>query len=291
MSLTAKDFEFLQEKAQKILQDLKTVDDHEWRKKKELIAEYVITNRQLLKANKLPIENNQNFCSFIVLNLNNRGITVNRNGAFYDLFSDDEKGNQGIKNRLEVENISSDFTMNEQVQKLNNSKPEIQDEYTQYLEFASISLLQASKIMEDILEKYGDYRKEIQEGLQEPISELMQTEKELRAQLEHIAGNLDLRNKARDFKKIKALLLEKVEYNIAKVAQLIHVSPKHLSANVMRNEQDDLMEKAKWFDVIDVKCSCGKENSIDIADWFNKQVERMTLSLPFKKPTITHNIT
>ena len=119
----------------------------------------------------------------------------------------------------------------------------------------------------------------------------MQTEKELRAQLEHIAGNLDLRNKARDFKKIKALLLEKVEYNIAKVAQLIHVSPKHLSANVMRNEQDDLMEKAKWFDVIDVKCSCGKENSIDIADWFNKQVERMTLSLPFKKPTITHNIT
>ena len=290
MSLTSKDYEFLQEKAQKILQDLKTVDDHEWRKKKELIAEYVITNRQLLKANKLPIENNQNFCSFIVLNLNNRGITVNRNGAFYDLFSDDEKGNQGIKNRLEVENISSDFTMNEQVQKLNNSKPEIQDEYTQYLEFASISLLQASKIMEDILEKYGDYRKEIQEGLQEPISELMQTEKELRAQLEHIAGNLDLRNKARDFKKIKALLLEKVEYNIAKVAQLIHVSPKHLSANVMRNEQDDLMEKAKWFDVIDVKCSCGKENSIDIADWFNKQVERMTLSLPFKKPTITHNI-
>lgn len=225
-----------------------------------------------------------------MLNLNNRGITVNRNGAFYDLFSDDEKGNQGIKNRLEVENISSDFTMNEQVQKLNNSKPEIQDEYTQYLEFASVSLLQASKIMEDILEKYGDYRKEIQEGLQEPISELMQTEKELRAQLEHIAGNLDLRNKARDFKKIKALLLEKVEYNIAKVAQLIHVSPKHLSANVMRNEQDDLMEKAKWFDVIDVKCSCGKENSIDIADWFNKQVERMTLSLPFKKPTITHNI-
>ena len=290
MSLTSKDYEFLQEKAQKILQDLKTVDDHEWRKKKELIAEYVITNRQLLKANKLPIENNQNFCSFIVLNLNNRGITVNRNGAFYDLFSDDEKGNQGIKNRLEVENISSDFTMNEQVQKLNNSKPEIQDEYTQYLEFASVSLLQASKIMEDILEKYGDYRKEIQEGLQEPISELMQTEKELRAQLEHIAGNLDLRNKARDFKKIKALLLEKVEYNIAKVAQLIHVSPKHLSANVMRNEQDDLMEKAKWFDVIDVKCSCGKENSIDIADWFNKQVERMTLSLPFKKPTITHNI-
>ena len=290
MSLTSKDYEFLQEKAQKILQDLKTVDDHEWRKKKELIAEYVITNRQLLKANKLPIENNQNFCSFIVLNLNNRGITVNRNGAFYDLFSDDEKGNQGIKNRLEVENISSDFTMNEQVQKLNNAKPEIQDEYTQYLEFASVSLLQASKIMEDILEKYGDYRKEIQEGLQEPISELMQTEKELRAQLEHIAGNLDLRNKARDFKKIKALLLEKVEYNIAKVAQLIHVSPKHLSANVMRNEQDDLMEKAKWFDVIDVKCSCGKENSIDIADWFNKQVERMTLSLPFKKPTITHNI-
>ena len=290
MSLTSKDYEFLQEKAQKILQDLKTVDDHEWRKKKELIAEYVITNRQLLKANKLPIENNQNFCSYIVLNLNNRGITVNRNGAFYDLFSDDEKGNQGIKNRLEVENISSDFTMNEQVQKLNNAKPEIQDEYTQYLEFASVSLLQASKIMEDILEKYGDYRKEIQEGLQEPISELMQTEKELRAQLEHIAGNLDLRNKARDFKKIKALLLEKVEYNIAKVAQLIHVSPKHLSANVMRNEQDDLMEKAKWFDVIDVKCSCGKENSIDIADWFNKQVERMTLSLPFKKPTITHNI-
>ena len=290
IDLNSQDYQFLQEKAQKILQDLKNVDDNEWKKKKELIEDYVATNRKLLKANKLPIENTKDFCSFIVLNLNNRGITVNQNGVFYALFADDEKGNQGVKNRLQVEKISSDSTVSEQVSKLNESKPEIQDAYTDYLTFASISLLQASKLVEDILEKYPDYRKEIQEGLSDPIDELMQEEKEIRAQLEHISGNLDLRNKARDFKKIKALLLEKIEFNIAKVAQLIHVSPKHLSANVMRNEQDDLMEKAKWFDVIDVKCSCGKENNLDIADWFNKQVERMALSLPYQKPNITHKI-
>ena len=161
------------------------------------------------------------------------------------------------------------------------------DEYTQYLKYASVSLEQCMAVMDDILQKYPEFNEEIKQGLGQ-IDKLMEEEKEIRAQLKHIAANLDLRNKARDWKKIKALLLEKVEYNIAKVAQLIHVSPKHLSANVMKNEQSELMEKAEWFDVIDCQCSCGKTNTIKIGDWFNKQVERMNLSLPFKKPNITH---
>lgn len=284
-ALTVKDYEELQLKANKILQDLESVDRTEWKKKRELIEEYVITNRILLRANKLPIQNSKDFCSYIVLQLNNRGVTVNQNGSFYSLFADDEKGNQGPINRPEVEKISSDLqTASEQIK---HTKEVIVDKYTDYLNYASTSIQQCKELVDDILRKYPEFQAEIQEGLGQ-VDELMIEEKEIRAQLEHIAANLDLRNKARDFKKIKALLLEKIEYNIAKVAQLIHVSPKHLSANVMRNEQNELMEKAKWFDVIDVKCECGKENNVDIADWFNKQVERMILSLPFKKPRITH---
>lgn len=285
--LTAKDFEELQLKANKILQDLESVDKTEWKKKKELIDEYVITSRILLKADKLPIQNNKDFCSYIVLQLNNRGITVNQNGVFYSLFTDDEKGNQGPSNRLQVDNISSAFeTAQERVRQ---TKEVIVDGYTDYLEYTSVSLQQCKELVDDILRKYPEFQEEIKEGLGK-VDQLMQEEKEIRAELEHIAGNLDLRNKARDFKKIKALLLEKIEYNIAKVAQLIHITPKHMSANIMKGEQTELLEKTKWFDVIDVKCSCGKENTLDIADWFNKQVERMGLSLPFKKPKITHLI-
>ena len=286
MSLTVKDYEELQSKANKILQDLESVDKIEWKKKRDLIQEYVITNRTLLEAQKLPIENRKDFCSYIKLTLINRGVTVNDNGTFYALFADDEK--QENMSRIadaKSPNISSDLQTAEE--KLKHTREVIVDKYTDYLEYASVSVQQCKELIDDIMNKYPDYQAEIQEGLGQ-VDKLMEEEKEIRATLEHIAGNLDLRNKARDFKKIKALLLEKVEYNIAKVAQLIHVSPKHLSANVMRNEQDDLMQKAEWFDVLDIQCSCGKTNNIRISDWFNHQVERMNLSLPFKKPKITH---
>lgn len=284
--LTTKDFEELQLKANKILQDLESVDKTEWKKKKDLIEEYVLTNRTLLKANKLPIEQSHDFCSYIVLQLNNRGITVNQNGVFYSLFSDEEKDPRGPKtiDRKSIEISSAFETAQEQIK---TTKETIDDEVTQFLDFERTTLEQCIMILDDIIAKYPEFQDEIKTGLGKID---MDESKEHRAIMEDIAKHCDLRNKALEWKKIKALVLEKVEFNIAKVANLIHISPKHMSANIMKNEQADLLEKAKWFDVIDVKCSCGKENVLDIADWFNRQVERMNLSLPFKKPKITHAV-
>lgn len=284
--LTTKDYEQLQLKANKILQDLDSHNKLEWKKKKDLIEEYVITNRILLKANKLPINQTKDFCSYIVLQLNNREILVNRNGEFYSLFSDEEKDPRGPKPIAEKSiEISSAFrTAQEDIE---TTKETINDAVTEYLEFEKTTLEQCIMVLKDVLEKYPEFQEEIKKGLGDID---MEEAKEHRAIMEDVAKHLDLRNKALEFKKIKALLLEKVEYNIAKVANLIHISPKHMSANIMKNEQDDLMAKAKWFDVVDVKCSCGKENVLDIANWFDRQVERMTLNLPFRKPVITHFI-
>lgn len=286
---TDKDWQELEAKERQILSQLDSAELQGWKTKSQLIREYVDLERIKLDAGKLPIQAKRDFCSYIWVQLVEvRKVKVYQDGDFYSIFESDEKHSE--KNPISVtsrDNNSSTFEMVQE--RIKHTKEVIVDNYTDYLEYTSVSLQQCKELVDDILRKYPEFREEIRDGLGQ-VDQLMQEEKEIRAELEHIAGNLDLRNKARDFKKIKALLLEKIEYNIAKVAQLIHISPKHMSANIMKNEQQELMEKARWFDVIDVKCSCGKENNLDIADWFNKQVERMALSLPFKKPKITHII-
>ena len=155
MSLTVKDYEELQSKANKILQDLESVDKIEWKKKRDLIQEYVITNRTLLEAQKLPIENRKDFCSYIKLTLINRGVTVNDNGTFYALFADDEK--QENMSRIadaKSPNISSDLQTAEE--KLKHTREVIVDKYTDYLEYASVSVQQCKELIDDIMNKYPD---------------------------------------------------------------------------------------------------------------------------------------
>lgn len=299
--LTTKDYEYLHKQSNQILAQIEQVELGSYKTKFELISQYVEIERKLLEGGKLELHDKRDFASYISRKLTDRNVTFARSGqSFYVLFREDEK--RGNELRQNIEEISSDFT------KLDNPvesprkviKQDIEDEYTQTLEYATVILEQARDICNDIIVKYKgvtvikdgvetqvNFREEVKKGIGD-LAQFKDELKEFNASLEHIAQNNDLRNKARDWKKIKALLLEKVEYNIAKVAQLIHISPKHMSANIMKNEQEDLMQKARWFDVIDVKCSCGKENTLDIGDWFNKQVERMNLSLPFKKPQITH---
>lgn len=284
-----KDFEELQQKTNKILSDLEGLTNQEWKKKRDLVEEYIITNRILLEHNKLSdeeIPEKKYFCSYIVKQLENRGIAVHQNGTFYGFFSDDEKFSEkapiSTKSRQE---ISSDLDSIEKDVKV--VKQRFVDSITEYLEYEKTTYEQVALILDDLIEKYPEFKDEIKLGLGD-LPKLIEESKEVRAVVEDIAKHTDLRNKALEFKKIKALLLEKIEFNIAKVANLIHISPKHMSANIMKNEQEDLMNKARWFEVIDVKCSCGKENVLDIANWFDRQVERMTLSLPFKKPTVTH---
>lgn len=303
--LTTKDFEYLHKQSNQILAQIEQVELGSYKTKFELISQYVEIERKLLDAGKLELHDKRDFASYISHKLTDRGVTFSRSGKdFYVLFREEEK--RGTELRANHENNSSAFTKHEPVESSRKViRQEIDDEYTQTLEYATVILEQARDICNDVIVKYKgvtvikdgvetqvNFREEVKKGIGD-LAQFKDELKEFNASLEHIAQNNDLRNKARDWKKIKALLLEKVEYNIAKVAQLIHISPKHMSANIMKNEQDDLMQKAKWFDVVDcdIDCSnCGASNKavLDIGDWFNKQVERMNLSLPFKKPQITH---
>ena len=286
--LTTKDYEQLQLKANKILQDLESVDKTEWKKKKDLIEEYVITNRTLLRANKLPINQSKDFCSYIVLQLNNRGVTVNQNGVFYALFTDEEKDPRGPKpiDQKSIEISSAFRTAQEDIR---TTKETINDAVTEYLDFERTTLEQCIMILDDVLAKYPEFQEEIKKGLGDID---MEEAKEHRAIMEDVAKHLDLRNKALEFKKIKALLLEKVEYNIAKVANLIHISPKHLAANVLRNESQKLLCDLEWFETIDVVVGKdhkkGETISIKLDDWYNRQIERLNLNLPFRKPKVEY---
>lgn len=301
--LTSKDYEFLHKQSNQILAQIEQAELGSYKTKFELISQYVEIERKLLEAGKLELHDKRDFASYIAHKLTDRNVTFARSGqSFYVLFREDEK--RGNELRQDIEEISSAFARpdNPVDSPRRVIKQEIEDDYTQTLEYATVILEQARDICNDIIIKYKgvtvikdgietevNFREEVKKGI-EDLGEFKTQLKEFNASLEHIAQNNDLRNKARDWKKIKALLLEKIEFNIAKVAQLIHISPKHMSANIMKNEQEELMQKAKWFDVIDLKCSCGKENVLDIGDWFNKQVERMNLSLAYQKPRITHSI-
>lgn len=301
VELTTKDFDFLHKQSTQLLTQIEQAELGSYKTKFELISQYVEIERKLLEAGKLDLHDKKDFASYIYRKLSDRQVTLSRNPeGFYVLFREDEKRNNKL--HLESEEISSAFTKRDNPVESPRKvfKQEIDDEYTQVLEYATVIIQQAQDLCNDIIVKYKgvtvlkdgvetevNFRDEVQKGI--GSAKEFETElREMNAKLEDVAKHLDLRNKALEFKKIKALLLEKIEFNIAKVANLIHISPKHMSANIMKNEQSELMDKMKWFDVIDVKCSCGKENNLDIAKWFDRQVERMNLSLPFKKPKITH---
>lgn len=291
LNYTDRDWQDLEAKERQILSQLDNAELQGWKTKSQLIKEYVSLERIKLEAGKLPIESKNQFCSYIWTQLTEvRKVKIYQDGDFYSLFEPTEKHSE--KNPISVisrQEISSTLqTAQEQIKEI---KQKISDSYTDYLEYSQTTLTQCYEILDDLISKYPEFKEEIRTGLGS-VDKLMEEEKEFRAAFEDIASNLDLRNKALAWKKTKAFLLEAIEYNIAKVANLIHVSPKHLSANLLKHEKEDLLEKTNWFDTIDLELAKdykkGEIISIKINEWYNRQVERLQLSLPFKKPKIEY---
>ena len=305
VELTTKDYEFLHKQSTQLLTQIEQAELGSYKTKFELIAQYVEVERKLLEAGKLELHDKKDFASYIYRKLSDRQVTLSRNPeGFYVLFREDEKRNNKL--HLESEENSSAFTKRDNPVESPRKvfKQEIDDEYTQVLEYATVIIQQAQDLCNDIIVKYKgvtvlkdgvetevNFRDEVKKGI--GSAKEFETElREINAKLEDCAKHLDLRNKALEFKKIKALLLEKCEYNIARVARLIHVSPKHLAANVLRNESQKLLSDLEWFDTIDLELSGdykkGDTISIKIDDWYNRQIERLNLNLPFMKPKIEY---
>ena len=97
----------------------------------------------------------------------------------------------------------------------------------------------------------------------------------------------DFRQKVGEFEKIKAIILEKTTYNVAKVAKMLSITPKHMTNNIIRN-LDEFKRHMKWFRSIMIKCDkCSHVNEIDMANWYNEQLVRKNLDLELRQPIKT----
>ena len=136
-----------------------------------------------------------------------------------------------------------------------------------------------------------EFAKEIESALKNAQT-LVKQSKEDEARIMALEKKLDLRQRVGEWEKLKALLLEKCQFNIAKVAKILTppcvkcghsgITPKHMSFNIMKREQPKIMRHLDWFKSITISLN-NKKFTFDIADWYNRQVQRGELDLPFEE--------
>ena len=81
--------------------------------------------------------------------------------------------------------------------------------------------------------------------------------------------------------------MEKSTYNVAKVAKLLSITPKHMTNNIIRN-LDEFKRHMKWFRTVFIKCDkCNNSIHFDMADWYNEQVIRKNLNMELRQPINT----
>ncbi len=149
-------------------------------------------------------------------------------------------------------------------------------------------------------------------------NEILQTAKSETSTLNALDKKIDGRSKITEFMKLKAIILENIEYTIAHVANLLGkfcttcercegVTPKHFTNNIKKTENPQTGNKNKhwnhirWFSSINFKCGkCDNVNIVDINDWFTRQSGKIVdakepededyLSMPFTDPIINYGV-
>lgn len=144
--------------------------------------------------------------------------------------------------------------------------------------------LELSVQARDIENKYQtnpDIAEELDKVLKN-IPKLIEEQKSCQALLIHMSKNADFRQKIGEFEKVKAIMLERSIYNTSKVAKLLSVTPKHMTNNIITSEPE-YMRNLKWFKSIHIQMpkdiKKGEEFVFNIADWYNMNLERMTINL------------
>ncbi len=138
----------------------------------------------------------------------------------------------------------------------------------------------------DFIKKYYDDQsiaRIIEEALPN-IQLILKEQKELEAKLIHMGKQSDYRQKIGEFEKVKSIILCRSTYNLAKVAKILTITPKHQSKNILQNT-DKFLTNMKWFRELIFECDCGKKNNIELFNWYNEQIERKTLGLEQVDPT------
>ena len=301
-----------------LLDRLTQINNEDFKTKREIIQELIDATRPLFEAGYYQWKK-WFFASFIYQQLEQYNIEYPRGESFYNLFKDDEidpsKRGTNILS-LKVTECQHDFQgdsepkqcpacsailfqsliydvvppkeKEEKGKQSDNKRKEEKPltECTYYLEFLQINCEELKSQGSDLKKKYENdenVAKTIDSALPN-IYELIEEQLSTLAKLEHMGKQSDFRQKLGEFEKVKSIILCESTYNLAKVAKLLSITPKHQAHNIITNLKTYL-SNMKWFRSLVFECrKCQAENVIELADWYNEQVERKTLGLNMIKP-------
>ena len=148
-------------------------------------------------------------------------------------------------------------------------------------------------LLEDQVKKYYRYST-IPEAVDEIYTDEMckkviEDVKSAEAKMIHAEKQQDIRQKVGEFEKLMAYILEETTYNVAKVAKLIGITPKHMTNNVTP-EVKKMLEDFNWFKTLTVvlpkDMKKGDMLGIDIADWYDHMLVRKDLALEMRQPLL-----
>jgi hypothetical protein len=190
-----------------------------------------------------------------------------------------------INEESEFSKDSKDYKKSQDKQK----KDPYQNKTTEYLQRIEFNCDNLKDFCKDLVDKYyaDEATAKIIDETIKDIDKALEGQKYLEAKIIHLSKLTDFRNKIGEFEKLKAILLEKTTFNLAKVAKMLRITPKHLSKNIIRN-MDQYMANLKWFRSLvftagkDYKK--GDQIAVDLTDWYQQQLENKVLGLEMINP-------
>ena len=317
------DLSFVRQEYDKLISQAKKYAEEDRKTKKQYVLWLKEKATKLFEIQKWDLHG---LASYIKNDLDKIGFDINE-AYYYRLFSDDEKLGR-TNSELSLDSHVHDFKNNEclcgaiqyrgrilidEPIKLEEPQtivgglqPETEPDdpfsnpVTEYLQRCSQNLREVASLTDDLVTKYyenPEFAYEIESALSNP-KQLVKGSKEDEARIIALEKKLDLRQRVGEWEKLKALLLEKTQFNIAKVAKILTppcvkcghsgITPKHMSFNIMKREQPKIMQHLDWFKSITVSLG-SKKFTFDIADWYNRQVQRGELELPFEEIVLKTN--
>lgn len=151
-------------------------------------------------------------------------------------------------------------------------KKELQERYDYYLK--------SQETIQDIETGMGD----VMVGINN-LTEVLADQK-------HTSKQLDERNKITFIEKWNAIVLSKIQVNLSAVAKRLNIDKKHMTNNIVPTEnpvtgsKNNHHQYADWFQCIRVETPDGSY-TINVKEYFDKQIERGKLNLEFKPLVLT----
>jgi DNA-binding phage protein len=155
----------------------------------------------------------------------------------------------------------------------------------------------AGKKTKDLEELYTYYRvcESTIQSIEEELSDhkMLESLKETLATQKFISKQIDERSKITFLEKWNSIVAE-IEIGISAIAKKLGVNKKHLTNNVRPKENPVTHSKnmhhyhIDWFKAIEVTSPSGEKFTFDAKEYFDKQLERGKLNIPFE-PLILKN--